>query len=53
MPVKIKLPKSDPAKTARRVARAVVGPVKSAQLIESDPRYKKPKHKKDLLKDAE
>lgn len=53
MPVKIKLPKSDPAKTARRVARAVVGTVKPAQLIESDPRRKKPKHKKDLRKEAE
>jgi len=53
MPIKIKLPKSDPAKTARRVARTVVGTVKPGQLIESDPRRKKPKHKKDLLKDAE
>ncbi len=53
MPVKIKLPKSDPAKTARRVARAVVGQVKPAQLIESDPRRKKPKYKKDLRKDPE
>lgn len=53
MQAKIKLPKSDPGKTARRVARAVVGTVKPAQLIESDPRRKKPKYKKDLLKDAE
>lgn len=36
----------DAGKTARRVARKVVGTVKPARPIDSDPRKKKPKHKK-------
>jgi len=37
----------DAGRTARRVARKVVGIVKAARPIESDPRKKKPKHKTD------
>lgn len=37
----------DAGKTARRVARNVVGIVKPARPIETDPRKKKPKYKRD------
>lgn len=42
----------DAGKTARRVARKVVGAVKPARPIDPDPRKKKPKHKKDPADEA-
>lgn len=45
MAKKKKIPPPDAGTTARRVARKVVGTVKAARPIESDPRKKKPKHK--------
>ena len=53
MATKKKAQKPDAGKTARRVARNVVGIVKAARPIESDPRKKKPKHKIDPQSDAE
>ncbi|MBI2689648.1 MAG: hypothetical protein HYX27_25340 [Acidobacteria bacterium] len=53
MAAKKKPQKPDSGKTARRVARNVVGIVKAARPIESDPRRKKPKHKKDPRTGAE
>lgn len=45
MPAKKKPATPDAGKTARRVARNVVGIVKATRPIETDVRKKKPKHK--------
>ena len=47
MATKKKALKLDAGKTVRRVARNVVGIVKPARPIETDPRKKKPKYKQD------
>jgi hypothetical protein len=48
MATRKKVEKPDKGKTARRVARNVVGIVKAARPMETDSRKKKPKHKKEL-----
>ena len=53
MATKKKTEKPDAGKTARRVARNVVGIVKAARPMETDSRKKKPKHKKETVSDAE
>ena len=52
MPSKKKLPPPDAGKTARRVARNVVGIVKPSRPIDADPRKKKPKYKPDPLAES-
>jgi hypothetical protein len=47
MATKKKVSPPDAGKTARRVARNVVGIVKASRPIEADSRKKKPKYKKD------
>lgn len=53
MATKKKVKGPDAGKTARRVARKVVGIVKAARPIDPDPRKKKPKYKKDPQADAD
>jgi hypothetical protein len=42
---------AEAAKKAKRIARNVVGTVKPARAIEPDASKKKPKHKKDWLRE--
>lgn len=53
MAAKKKVEKPDAGKTARRVARNVIGIVKAARPIETDARRKKAKHKKEVGPDSE
>jgi hypothetical protein len=52
MATKKKPEKPDAGKTARRVARNVLGTVKPSRPIETDSRKKKPKHKKAISSEA-
>jgi len=53
MAAKKKVKGPDAGKTARRVARNVVGIVKAARPMDSADRKKKPKHKKQLGPDSD